>query len=177
MSAREYLDASPSSRRNFLLLVMALGGVGFALAYFVEPALYVHLKLLLPCEQVQWLRGLLLGAALITLLLAIALLAYVRSLRRAAQFPVSDRWLLRRTPISRGRALGALQWSIGGIALALIGMTVLLCYALWSGQVARVPAQCAVLAFDQRTDLVITARVTTSLARPVAPSVAEGKSV
>jgi hypothetical protein len=167
VAEQRFLEASTSSRRNFLLLVLSLGLGGFVLAQFGEPALYVHLKSLPPCEQVQWLRGLLLGAALLTLLLALLTLAYLRSLHRAGQFPITNRWLLRRTPISRGRSLLVLKWLLALVVVCLLGMTALLTSALLTGRLPRIPPGCEVLATRPTStqDLVNTEPATTSLTR------------
>lgn len=160
-----YVEPSRRSRRNFLLLVGGLGLVGFLLAWVVEPQLFVHLKLLPVCEQIGWLRGLLLGALLLCLLLAALLLAYLVSLRRAGRFPITDRWVLRRTRISRGKELLVLQLVLAFALVVLLGLAVLVGQLLWGGRMP-VPQQCQAVALLSPADLVNALVTTTSLARP-----------
>lgn len=116
-SESEALEPSPDSRRRFLILVGGLGALLALLAWVLEPALYVHLQGLDPCARVATLRLLtgVLGGTLVAG--GLLLTGWVIAIHRARQFPRSNRWLLRRTRVARGRSLLLLKAGLGLCAL------------------------------------------------------------
>lgn len=121
------LQASAASRLRLVGVLLALAGLGLWLRHGLEPLLYQHLFALAPCVALAQMRY---GAWILLslpLLPALLMLGYARQLRRAGQFPLSPRWLLRETRISRGVPVRRL------VVVLQLGATLLILFSVMAG--------------------------------------------
>ena len=129
-AAAEFFEADPASRWRLFGVLFVLCGAGFVLLNAVEPWLYGHLKTLEPCAQLQQMQWALWVVLVLPVLPALLLVSLARKVRTAGQFPLSNRWLLRRTRISRGRSVQRLLVLIWVVAAALFAFVLIVTLGL-----------------------------------------------
>jgi len=114
----EFIEPSAHGRRN--LLVLCVGGIaaGAFVRFYLLPALFAFVAALSPCEQFRWLQDALLASLGPLPLFAVWALLYARQLLKFERSPLPNAWVLRRTPVRRGRSV---RWQAYGlIACALV---------------------------------------------------------
>jgi len=123
----DFIDPTPESRRKLLWLIAAALLLGALATYWLLPWFRTQMQVLPPCEAIRLARW-----ALLVLLLSLPLTAIGWALPLAwrlwkvGQFPLPGAWVLRRTPIQRGRAVriravALVLWSVLSVALAIWG--------------------------------------------------------
>jgi hypothetical protein len=123
----DFIDPTPESRRKLLWLIAAVLLLGALATYWLLPWFRMQMQVLPPCEAIRLARW-----ALLVLLLSLPLIAMGWALPLAwrlwttGQFPPPGTWVVRRTPIRRGRAVriravALVLWSVLSIALAIWG--------------------------------------------------------
>jgi len=124
---KDFIDPTPESRRKLLWLIAAVLLLGALATYWLLPWFRTQMQVLPPCEAIRLARW-----ALLVFLLSLPLTAMGWALPLAwrlcktGQFPPPGAWVLRRTPIRRGRAVrirvvALVLWSVLSIALAIWG--------------------------------------------------------
>jgi len=103
MGQTEYLEPTPETRRKALGLIVAGIVVGTLLVFVLRPAFFAFIRQLPECGQARWLFGLLIASVCPLPFVALWAIAHARKLLRFNQSPLPDAWVLRRTPVRRGR--------------------------------------------------------------------------
>lgn len=129
--APEVLAPAPGSRVRLFVVLCGCGALLSAALLWLEPWFFAQLASLPACERLRWMQLALQVLLLLALLPAPLLWWYAARVRRAGRFPLSPRWLLRRTVVSRGASVDLLVWSLRGLtALLLLGWLAAQ-FALW----------------------------------------------
>ena len=131
---REYLEPTPATRRKLALVVLAGVALGALLEFWLKPAVLHFIDTLPICAQLPWWRGLLVSAICLLPLAALFAFLQAHKLLRFKQWPPPDAWVLRRTPIQRGRVVTVRAYVLLFVGLVIIGVTL---YLAW--QVTKVP--------------------------------------
>lgn len=116
----EVLAPAPGSRWRLFAVLLGLGGLLAVPVLWLEPWFFAQLHNLPACERLRWMQVALQSLLLVALLPAPLLWWYAGRVSRAGRFPLTARWLLRSTPVSRGPAVGWLVWSLRGLSVLLL---------------------------------------------------------
>jgi hypothetical protein len=126
----EYIHPTQEGRRNLVMLVLFSLIAGVAIDFWLLPAFFSYIHSLPKCNQFAWLRGTLLGVIFFPPLLALWAIPHSLKLLKLNQSPLPGAWVLRRTPIKRGRpvrlrAIALLLLSVLALAFPLLGLHLL----------------------------------------------------
>lgn len=140
------LQPEPGSRRRLLTWLVGAGLLLFALLMWLEPWFFRWLAAQPPCDQLRSM------AVAVWVLLALALMPVwvlwrqASRINQAGQFPVSGRWLLRPTPVSRGAAVTTLVLVLRSLAVLLLLAVVAMLAAVALKQPFAAPAHLGCMA-------------------------------
>lgn len=141
--AREYLEPTLATRRK--LALVALVGVLLValLEFWLKPRVLHYIDGLPICAQLPWWRGLLVSTICLLPLAALFAFLQARKLLRFKQWPPPDAWVLRRTPIQRGRVVTVRAFVLLFVGLVILGVTLYLAWQVTKVPFFSVPRGCA----------------------------------
>lgn len=119
--SEEFLEPTRQGRRNLLLAFAALA-IGFLLIQaWAMPAFFDYVNVLPSCERISALEKLTIALLLLPAMAAGAWgIVRARKLIRLEQFPLPGDWVIRRTPIRRGRVVRRNGYALLAISVALL---------------------------------------------------------
>ena len=126
----EYIHPTQEGRRNLIALILFSLVAAIAIEFWLLPAFFAHLHSLPKCNQWTWLRAILLSVIFFPPLVALWAIPHSLRLLKLNQFPLPGVWVLRLTPIQRGRpvrirAIALLLLSALALAFPLLGLHLL----------------------------------------------------
>ena len=139
----EYLEPTAAMRRNLALVVLAGVLVVALLEIWLKPTVLHFIDNLPICAQLPWWRGLLVSAICIFPLAALFPLFQARKLLRFKQWPLPGAWVLRRTPIQRGRVVTVRAYVLIFVGVVILGITPYLAWQVTKVPFFSVPRGCA----------------------------------
>jgi hypothetical protein len=139
----EFIEPTPESRRNLLLLFFAALVVAGALKFWLMPALFSHIAGLPRCEQLRWLRGVLLVAIATPAIFGMWAIPQSLRLFKLNQSPLPGTWVWRRTPVRRGRAVRLRAAYVLVVGLAALAFPILGLHLLQSTPFAAPSVVCS----------------------------------
>ena len=123
----EYIEPTREGKRNLLLLIAICILFGAAMRFWLLPAYGEYIASLPKCDQIVWLRATLMVIISTPPLITLWAIPHAIRMVKLNRSPLPNTWVLRRTPIKRGRAVflrafALLLISVLALAIPVIGI-------------------------------------------------------
>jgi hypothetical protein len=138
----QFIDPTPKSRRNLVLLYFGFAALLVLVRYVILPGIVEHMKLLPKCEQVPWLRNSITLALVFMVVLTLPYVVYAMRIYRLQQYPLPDAWVWNRTPVIRGRSASFRACSYCAIPILAITLSLVFWSLFLSMETLRMPPDC-----------------------------------
>jgi len=114
---QEYIEPSPTAQRKLLVLVAAAMIFCLVWKFWAEEAFYGYIRSLPLCDQLPWWQGILTGVVAMAGFASLFMARYSIQLFTHGQEPLPDAWVLRRTPVIRGRKVRLKAYGVAATSI------------------------------------------------------------